>query len=267
MEDFIKSVYSLFMSSDTFEKGAALAYYSVFSIIPILIVGISIFGIVLGEKAVEGDVFNSLKGVFGDKGATQIQTLILNQHHNHNSWLTSFIGFGILIFSASGMFNQLQSAFNDIWQIPANQVGGVWNTLTKHFTSFSILILLFFVIIASTGIHTFIVHHAKYISKSYAWVYWAEHIVSYVLIASCFLIMFRVLGDADHSWKACAIGGLLTAAFFMLGKVGLGYYLSSSTKISAFGSASVLALIMVWVYYMSQIIFLGAVIVKILHKT
>lgn len=267
MDQFLKSLYTLFLSSDTFEKGAALAYYAVFSILPMLILSIAIFGFVFGEKATSGDIFTQFRGLLGDKGANQIQDLISNQHLNHNNLLTSVIGFITLLLSALGMFNQMQSAFNDIWQIPLEQSSGVFVTVIRHFTSFCILLGLFFIMIASTSIHSFISHHYNAFPKDFSFVYWLEHLLSYLLTAISFMLMFRFMGDADFSWKSCAVGGLFTAALFMLGKLAIGFYLSSTNTVSVFGSASILALIMVWVYYISQVIFLGAAFVKVFHET
>lgn len=267
MDQFVKSMYTLFMSSNTFEKGAALAYYSVFSILPMLILVIAVFGFFFGDKAVSGEIFGQLKNVLGVKGANQIQDLIQNQHTNHNNLIASLVGFVTLVLSASGMFNQMQSAFNDIWQVPLAESSGILTNVIRHFTSFCVLLSLFFIMIASTGIHSFIAHHSSSIPSDYSFIYWLEHLLSYVLTASCFMLMFRFLGDADFSWKICAAGGLFTAVLFLVGKVGIGYYLSSSTTVSVFGSASILALIMVWVYYISQVIFLGAVFVKVLNAS
>ena len=263
MFQFLKELFNLFFASNTFEKGAALAYYSVFSLLPMLVLLLSIFGLFFGEKAISGEIFHQLKEIFGVKGANQIQDLIHNQHTNHNNWVTTIFGFVTLILSASGMFNQMQGAFNDIWQIPPSQTSGILAYITKHFTSFSILIILFFILLISTTFHSFLLRHSDHIPSHYSFIFWVEHLVSFLLIASSFTLMFLFLGDADFEWRACALGGLFTAGLFVIGKIGIGFYIGHTATISTFGSASILALIMIWVYYTSQIIFLGAAFVKV----
>lgn len=263
MVKFLKEVFNHFLNSNTFQKGASLAYYAVFSLLPMIIIITSLLGLFFGKQAVSGEIYDQLKDSLGNDASIQIQNIIKNQHTNHNSILTSIFGFVTLAFSASGMFNQIHNSFNSIWNIKAKPKSSVLKFLSKHLSSFLILIGLFFIILISTVINSFLVKHASNLHSDYKLSYIYEHFVSFVVFSIVFAIMFRFLGDAKVYWKATILGGVFTASLFIFGKIGIGLYIGHSHISSTFGSASVLALLMLWVYYTSQIIFLGASFVKI----
>lgn len=264
--NFIKEVFSHFFNSNTFQKGASLAYYAVFSLLPMMVIVISVLGLFFGAQAVSGEIYTQLKGALGKEAAIQIQELIKNQHANHNSIITTIIGFVTLAFSASGMFSQIHNAFNSIWKIKAKPKNNFFKYLLNHFTSFVILIVLFFIILMSTSINSFLTKHAPNLSDSYQLVYLYEHLLSFAIISIAFVIMFKFLGDAIIRWNVALWGGLFTSFLFMFGKVAIGMYIGHSPISSTFGSASVLALLMLWVYYTSQIIFLGASFIEVLSN-
>ncbi|MFT5761293.1 MAG: membrane protein [Polaribacter sp.] len=263
MIKFIKEVYNHFFNSNTFQKGASLAYYAVFSLFPMIIIITSLLGIFYGKQAVSGEIYTQLKDILGNDASIQIQDIIKNQHKNHNSIITSITGFATLAFSASGMFSQIHSSFNSIWNIKAKPKSSVLKYLSKHLASFLLLIGLFFIILISTVINSFLVKHTNSLQSDYTFIYIYEHIASFIVLSLVFAIMFKFLGDAKLHWKATILGGLFTSLLFIFGKIGIATYIGHSHISSTFGSASVLALLMLWVYYTSQIIFLGASFVKI----
>lgn len=261
---FLKEVFSHFFNSNTFQKGASLAYYAVFSLLPIIVILISLLGLFFGKEAVSGEIYAQLKDVLGSEASLQIQNIIKNQHTNQNGVLTSLIGFSTLAFSASGMFSQIHNSFNSIWNIKAKPKSSILKYLSKHLVSFLILIGLFFIILISTAVNSFLVKHAASLQNDYKFSYVYEHLASFVVLSLVFAIMFKFLGDAKVHWKAAILGGIFTALLFIVGKIGISMYIGHSHISSTFGSASVLALLMLWVYYTSQIIFLGASFVKIM---
>ncbi|MGX1928727.1 YihY/virulence factor BrkB family protein [Flagellimonas sp. 2504JD4-2] len=264
MFNFFKEVFNHFFNSNTFQKGAALAYYAVFSIFPIIIILISILGMVFGKQAVSGEIFIQLKDVLGNDAALQIQDMIKNQHVNHNSIFTTIIGFITLGLSASGMLNQIHNAFNDIWGIKAKPKSSIIRYFTKHLASFAVLIALFFILLLSTLTNAFLIRHGANLHPDYEFSFAYEHLTSFLIVSLMFAIMFRFLGDTKIHWKPALLSGLFTGLLFVVGKIGIGMYLGKAHLATTFGSASVLALIMLWVYYTSQIIFLGASFVKVL---
>ena len=266
MFSFFKAVFNHFINSNTFQKGAALAYYAVFSMFPMIIILVSILGMVFGKQAVSGEIFTQLKDVLGSEAAVQIQDIIKNQHVNHNSIITTIIGFATLLLSASGMFSQIHNAFNNIWEIKAKPKNSLVRYFTKHMFSFTIVILLFFIMVLSTSINAFFVKNSQHLQDNQKISFIYEHISSFIVVSLLFTIMFKFLGDAKVHWKPVLISGIFTGLFFILGKIGIAMVIGKSHLSTTFGSASILALIMLWVYYTSQIIFLGASFLKILSE-
>lgn len=262
----IKDTFSLFFKSNTFQEGAALAYYTVFSILPMVIIIISIFGLIWGEKAVAGDIYLELRSIIGNDAALSFQNIIKSQHTQHNSLITTIIGFATLALSSSGMFNQLHGSFNRIWNIEAKPKSSLISYLSKHFISFSILIGLFFIIMVSISINSLLVKYSTDATTNFPITLFWEHMVSFLLVSLMFSLMFKFLGDAKIHWKVGLISGVFTSILFIFGKYAIGLYIGHSHISSTFGSASVLALLMVWIYYTSQIIFLGASFMYILGE-
>lgn len=267
MLTFFKEVINHFLSSNTFQKGASLAYYTVFSIFPIIIIITSILGIFFGKQAVSGEIYTQLNSSLGSDASHQIQQIIKNQHQQHNSVITTILGFVTLLLSASGMFSQIHNAFNAIWNIKAKPKNSIIRYFSKHFMSFTIMILLFFILIISTSANSFLIKHSDFLHNNLKLTYLYEHLISYIVTALLFGLMFLFLGDAKIHWKPAFISGLFTAFLFLLGKVGISFYLGRSHLSTTFGTASVLALIMLWMYYTSQIIFLGASFIKVVSDS
>ncbi len=260
----LKETFNHFSHSDASQKGAALAYYTVFSMLPMIIIIVSVFGLFLGKQAAAGEVYLQLKGVLGPKASIQIQNVVENQHTHYNSVITSIVGVITLFFSASGMFNQIHNSFNSIWDIKERPKNGVIRYMTKNISSILVLILLFSLILVSTSLNGLLMKYSGDLPADYKLLNVYEHLVSFIMIALVFGLMFKSLGDARVYWKAALFGGLLTALMFFIGKILIGMYIAHTHSGTAFGSASVLALIMLWVYYISQIVFLGASFVKVI---
>lgn len=263
MIPFFKEVFHTFLSSNTFQKGASLAYYAVFSLLPIVIIITSLLGLFFGEQAVSGEIQHELKDALGNDAAKQLQAIIKNQQTQHNGFITTIIGFFTLALSASFMFSQIHNSFNNIWNIKAKPKSSILKYFSKHITSFLFLIASFSIILISTLVGSFFIKYAENFHSNYAFLYVYEHLLSFAVMGIVFALMFRLLGDAILNWKATLIGGAITALLFVFGKVGIGMVIAHIHVSSTFGSASVLALLMLWVYYTSQIMFLGASFVKV----
>ncbi|MCE7992147.1 MAG: YihY/virulence factor BrkB family protein [Roseivirga sp.] len=264
MLQVLKNTFSHFSESEASQKAAALAYYTVFSMLPMIVIIISVLGAFWGKQAVAGEIYLQLKDILGDTASLQIQEVVKNQHVHYNSSITCIIGFVTLFFSASGMFNQVHTSFNGIWNIKERPKNGVIRYLTKNLSSILILMLLFSLILISTSINSLLIKYSKDLHTDYMLLNVYEHIVSFVMIALIFFLMFKSLGDAKVNWKAALSGGVFTTLMFFGGKILIGLYIGHSHTSTVFGSASVLALIMLWVYYISQIVFLGASFVKVM---
>jgi len=259
----LKDVSIHFFKSNTFQKGAALSYFAVFSFIPMIVVIISLLGMFFGEDAISGEVYLKLKGFLGSKASLQVQNLIKVQHINHDSILTTAVGSVVLFFTASRMFNQIHNSLNSIWNIKSKPKNGIIYFLMKNISSIFLLIVLFFVIFVSTSATSFIHKFTGdfyYITK-FSFIY--EHLITYLSISLMYAIMYTFFGDAKIYWKAALLGGFFTSVLFLIGKAGIAFYISNTKFDSTFGSASILAIFMIWVFYISQSIFLGASFVKV----
>lgn len=256
-----RAVIRHFIDSKTFEKGAALSYYAVFSFLPIIIIIISVVGVFFGEQAVKGEVFLEIQDLFGKEIAQQIQLFIKNQYRYGSNAMMTVIGSITLILSATAVFYQLQTSLNDIWLIKAKPKSNIVKYILSHFISFLIIIITGFILLASITLNSFLFKFAKqfdtsvYFSKVY---FLFELSISLVFVSILFTLMFKYLGDAKVHWKAALAGGIFTTIFFTIGKLLFSIYVGNSNTLTAFGSASVIALLLVWIYYTSQIIYLGA---------
>ena len=266
MKKILKEVFIHFLNSNTFQEGASLAYYTIFSFVPIIIIFISLLGFFFGDQAVSGEIYTQLKGVFGNDASIQIQEIIKNHHTNHNSITTTIIGFVILIFSALGMFTQIHDSFNSIWNVNVKSKSSIIKYFSKYLVSLFLLISLFFIIFISTIISSLLITYSQNLHVDYNFLYIYEHFLSFAIMSIVFTIMFKFLGDAQLHWKVTFIGGLITSLLFIFGKVVIAWYIGYSHLSSTFGSAMFLVLLLLWIYYTSQILFLGASFVKVISS-
>lgn len=266
MIKLIKDSFAHFLDSDPFQEGAALAYYAMFSLIPVIIIIISFLDLFFSQQAVTGEVFNLFKDLLGEDAAAQIQNTIKDQHSNHNSIMTSMIGFITLVFASSGVLSQIHDSFNRIWNLKAKVKNNIFTYASKHMISLFLLITFLFFIFLTTGLNSFLVKHYDSIHIDYNYLVVVEHIISFVVASVIFTIMFKTLGDVKLNLKPAIFGGLITSFLFFVGKVSVGMYLGYTNPTSNFGSSSYIGLFMLWVYYISQTIFIGASFVKVISE-
>jgi len=264
MTTYLRQLYVHFMSYNTFQKGAAMAYYSVLSLFPILIITISILSIFFTDLSIENEIFIEFKKIVGDESARDLLNIIKTHNLYHNSFFSAFVGFIILAYSSSGVLNQLHSSLNEIWMVETKLDKGVKQIIYKRVVSFLLLIILIFVI--SFGILIqFFFKNELYLNNILN-IKILEYLISFIICALCFASIYKFIGDIKVSNKIYMYAGILTAILFIFLKTILIWYFQNFHVSSSFGSASLLAVIMIWVYYMSQVIFLGASFIFILKK-
>ena len=266
MIKLIKDSFAHFLDSDPFQEGAALAYYTMFSLIPVIIIIISFLDLFFSQQTVTGEVFNLFKDLLGEDAAAQIQNTIKDQHSNHNSIMTSMIGFITVAFASSGVLSQIHDSFNRIWNLKAKVKNNIFTYASKHMMSLFLLIIFLFFIFLTTGLNSFLVKHYDSIHIDYNYLVIVEHVISFVVASVIFTIMFKTLGDAKLNLKPAMFGGLITSFLFFVGKVSVGLYFGYTNPTSNFGSSSYIGLFMLWVYYISQTIFIGASFVKVISE-
>ncbi len=267
----VKELVNEYIEDDGFTKGAALAYYTTFSIAPIIFIIIAIAGVFFGHAAVKGEVYDQLSGLLGQDAAETIQTVVeASYNQGGNFWIT-VLGIVTLIFGATGAFNQLKLSLNQIWAIESKPVNGILGFLKARGISFAMVIGLGFVLLVSlvvdalaSGLGQKFAMNLGSIGETGLSVIIA--IISLVLSVLIFAAIFKFLPDARVHWKEVMYGSLFTAVLFALGRSGIGYYIGNSSITTGFGAAGSLVALLVWTYYSSQTIFLGAELMWVLGK-
>lgn len=257
-----KAVYKRYNASNAFQMGAAMSYYTVFSLLPILVLVLGILSFFFGESAVNGEFYTQFKSIIGEEATLTLEGLIKNHHTKHNSWFTNIIGILMLALSASGIFSQLHNTFNIIWDVTSKPKNMILHYARKKLIALVFTMLLFFIIFSLAIAMTFIETYLQSIHYNDALITSIGYGLSFLIMILVFMMLYKTIGDAKFNWKALVITSALTSVLFIVGKWGLAKHIASSNLNSTFGTASVLAVIMMWVYYMSQILFLGASFLK-----
>lgn len=243
---------------------AALAYYTIFSLAPLLIIVIAIAGAVFGDDAARGQLTGQIQGLVGAEGAEFIESAIQNagQPGSDTGLVASVISIVVLLFGASGVFAELQDALNTVWEVAPKPEQGFWEIARKRFLSFGMILGIAFLLLVSlvvsavlSGLNTFVSGLLPGID--FLWQF-ANFVISFGVITLLFAMMFRFLPDVKISWGDVWIGAAITALLFTLGKSIIGLYLGNSSFGSTYGAAGSLIIILAWVYYSAQILFFGA---------
>ena len=241
--------------------GAALAYYSVFSIAPLLILVIAAAGLIFGKEAARGEVVDEIKGTVGEPVARAVEQMLAHNSGTGQTVGAVVIGVVTLLFGAAGVFGQLQDALNTVWKVTPKPGRGIWGFIHDRFLSLAMVLGTGFLLLVS------LVLTAGLAALSSSWSHvlpggaglWAAvNLVVSLVMMLLFALIFKYLPDAKVAWRDVWMGAGLTAALFTLGKFLLGWYLGQASTVSAYGAAGSLVVILLWVYYASQILLFGA---------
>jgi membrane protein len=243
--------------------GAALSYYAAFSIGPLLMLSVGIASMVFGNEASQGELARQMQGLIGPDGAKAIEALIAGAKRQDQGVLATIIGIVALFFAASGVFAELQSALNKIWNVDQKKIpGGIKGMIHTRLLSFAMVLVMGFLMLVSLVLSTILGLVGKFFSGLLplpAAVFEALNaLFSIVIIATLFTMIFKVLPDAKVRWRDAWPGALLTSILFTVGKFLIGLYLGKSAIASSFGASASLALILLWTFYSSLILFYGA---------
>jgi membrane protein len=242
--------------------GAALAYYTIFSIVPLLIVIIALIGLFFGQDAAQSAIMGQVSNLVGEQSAAAIKDMIQRAEQPSTGLFATAVALVTLLFGASGVFGQLQDALNTVWGVELREGRGVWGFIKDRFLSFVAVVGTGFLLLVSLVLSSALAALGKWFSGVLpvpeAVLQSLNFLLSFVVITGLFALIFKVLPDARVAWRDVWVGAALTAALFTIGKFAIGLYLGKSDVASAYGAAGSLVIILVWVYYSSQILLYGA---------
>ncbi len=264
----LKESFNGFLEDNGMKLSAALSYYTIFSLPPLLIIIISISGFFFGEEAVRGEVFSQINGFMGNEVALRIQEIIKNvKLHGSSTFATTF-GVIVLIIGASGVFSEIQDSINYIWGIRAKPKKGLVKFIKNRLMSFSMIGSMGFLLLVGLIVNSIVDILSKRLIEKFPeetvyLFYGINLLIIFLIIALLFTVIFKSLPDGKVVLKDCIIGASFTSFLFMIGKFAIGAYLSSTSVVSAYEAAGSIILIFVWVYYSAIILYFGAEFTKV----
>ncbi|HZA97600.1 MAG TPA: YihY/virulence factor BrkB family protein [Gemmatimonadales bacterium] len=243
--------------------GASLAYYTLFSLAPILVVAIAIGGLIFGEEAVRGEIVGQIQGMLGREGAEAVQSMLEGASRRSTSLAATAAGVVTFFLGATGAFLELQTALNAIWRVKPKDEGSFFQALVvQRLISFGLVVAMGFLLVTSLLVSAALAAVHSYMGNAFpgVGVVWEalNVVVSLGVITILFAMIYKVLPDVRLVWADVWIGGLVTAGLFTIGKLLIGMYLGTTGVASTYGAAGSVIVILVWVYYSAQIILLGA---------
>lgn len=250
--------------------GASLAFYAVLSLAPLVILTIALAGTVVGMKAAQEQVLVQFQELLGPAGATAVQSMIAHAQNVRATSIASALGLVTLLFGASQIFSELQSALNKIWEVDASRTEGVLALIRQRFFSFGLVLAIGLLLLVSLLLSAGLAAIGKYMGGALPLPEWVLQAFDFVLsvagTSALFALIFQYIPDGHTDWRHSWIGGLVTAALFSLGKSLIGLYLGKAGIGSEYGEAGSLVVVVVWVYYSSLIFFFGAELTHVLSQ-
>jgi membrane protein len=258
----LKETFTAWSNDKVPRHGAALAYYTVLSLVPLLVVIIAIIGLILGREVGQHYILHQIGNLVGPQSQETIKDMIQRASAPSTGIVATVVATGTLLFGASGVFAQLQDSLNSIWGVKPKEGRGLWGMIQDRFMSFAALLgtgfLLLVSLVLSAALSAFGQWFGGWLPAPELVLQALELLISLAVITGLFAMMFKVLPDAEVAWRDVWIGAALTALLFTIGKFAIGLYLGKSDVGSAYGAAGSLVIILVWVYYSAQILLFGA---------
>jgi len=257
MWGILKETFSEWNKHEAPRMGAALAFYTILSLAPLLILMISIASTVLGEKAAHEQIASQIQRYVGPEGGKAIETLILSAHRRSEVWAT-IISLIVLFFGASGVFVELRSDLNKMWNVTPKTSSAIGGMIRERLFSFLMVLAAGILILLSLLTSAAVTAVGKYFAGSVLLLRWVDILVSFVILTVLFAVIFKYVPEFRIEWKDVWVGAITTAVLFNIGKWLIGLYLGKAGVGSPYGAAGSLVAMVVWVYYSAQIFFFGA---------
>ena len=261
----LKETVSDYIDDNALSRGAAIAYYTVLSIGPVLVICIAIAGLVFGREAAQGAIVGQLEGLMGKQGAEAVQAMIASASNRSSGIWATVIGIVTLLITASGVFGEMQSSLNAIWK--AEPKVGVGALLRARAASLGLVgamgFLLLVSLVVSAGLHALGNYVNQFLPGAELLLQVAAFVVSFAMISVLFAAIYKILPDRQLRWRDMIVGAVATAFLFTVGKTVIGLYIGSSSVASSYGAAGAFVVVLLWIYYSSQIFLLGAEFTKV----
>lgn len=240
--------------------GAALAFYTVFSLAPVLTLSIAIAGFFFGEAAARGEIVEQIGGLVGPQGAELIQSVLQNANRPGAGVIATIVSVFTLILGANTALAELKAGLDQTWQVPHERRTGFWYSIRTRILSVGLILSLGFLLLVSLVISAALtalerLSRGELVNTVFTWI---NFLFAFVLVAALFATIYKVLPSVKIAWRDVTIGSLVTAFLFTLGKFAIGVYIGNSGVASTYGAAGSVVLILIWVYYSAQILLYGA---------
>ena len=262
MIEILKETYAEWSRDNCLRLGAALAYYMIFSLAPMLVIVIAVAGFAFGEAAAQGQIVEQLRGMLGDEGAAGVQGMIRNASQAGTGTIATVIGLCTLLIGATSVFTELHAALNDVWNVPKPESWTWWDLVRARVSGFTIILGVGFLLLVSlvlsaalSGLHQRL---ADLFPGAPLVFQVANFVVSFAVVTLLFAMIFKILPDAAIRWGDVWVGAAFTSLLFGIGKFAIGFYLGRAGAGSVYGAAGSLVIVLLWVYYSSQLLFFGA---------
>jgi len=263
VRDALVSSFRGFSEDKISRLGAALAYYGIFSMAPLLVIAIGIASMVFGQQAAQGELLDQIEGTVGADAGQAVQDMLRSTDRGGGSVAATIVGVVLLLFGASGAFVQLQDALDTIWHVVPRPDRSWWAIVRERFLSFAMVVVIGFLLLVLLGVSAALSAVSKFLTPAAlpgGAALWqgSNAVVSLGIVTLLLALLFKGLPDVKLAWRDVWIGALVTALLFTVGKSLIGLYLAHTSTASAFGAAGSLVVLLVWVYYSSQIVLFGA---------
>lgn len=264
----LKDSFNEFTNDNGMKLAAALSYYTIFSLAPMLLVIISVFSIFFGRDAIQGQLFGQISGLVGASAASQLQEILKNAEMSNKSGVAAAMGIGTLLIGATGVFAEMQDSINFIWAIKSKPKKGWLQYLKNRLISFSLILTLGFLLVVSLGASALVDLLSNRLETLFSE---ASVVLFYIvnlalvlsIITALFTVIFKVLPDGDLRWRECLMGASFTAVLFLIGKFVISFYLGKSDLGAAYGTSASIVILLTWIYYSSIILYFGAEFTKV----
>ena len=263
----LRETVSRFIDERAPRMAAALAFYTAFSLAPMLIFAVAIVGLAFGQDAAEGKIVGQLQGLIGVSGAITVQELIDNARQPASGTLAAVLAILTFFLGVTGVVGELQDSLNTIWKVRADNPGGLMAIVKRRLSAFALVLAIGFLLLVSLLLSTALTaltnYAGQWMSIPDGMLYVSDVVLSFLVISILFALLYKSVPDVEIGWRDVWWGATAASLLFAVGKLGLGYYLSHSSTASTYGAAGSLVVLLLWVYYSAQILFFGAELAQV----